>query len=414
MNLDSYILAEDRLVTQTLRRYPRLESFVHFYNGDRYEELYGERRNNVVPILATYLLPGLLAYHNFITRSHNLLELQEQRGSSLRNLFRCSREDIRNWLNQLFYEVNQVIPAISPMPPGSRLDIRPQLQLKQSLAQRMQRTQRRRNSPVAYFWTTVNMFYKNTQENQVLLIPDPQNLMQLIPFSREQLLRLETVVKSRLERFCIRHKAINVMPQEAPIPGQFSRVEPEPVRTTRIAVRDFGDSEEVDAPEDIGYSACDLAEEFNFPANAKEIIAKDLFIHSMALESWENMTYYSTDTNRLEYLPYSISVCRFITEAYQQLFTAVHAGNTQQETLRVLLGISFNFYISNVHVFLRGIYQAENQQGETQLTESATIILEGLRKLRTQNPLRLITPRGSNIWQKSICEQFTRNGKRFY
>ncbi|MCP3967637.1 MAG: hypothetical protein GY750_12150 [Lentisphaerae bacterium] len=409
MNLDTLILENDQLVKQTVRKYQRLQTFVHFYLNGRFEDLYGEHRNNVVSVMASYLLPRLLAYNNYIRREHNFRAYAEPRRGRFSGIFSFNQEGIKEWLSQLFSDISQVIPEIRPIPPGSRPDIRPQMQLKEAIGNRLTRCRQRRNSPSLYFWETVNCYYKNQPPHLENAMPNPQNLMQLIPYSREEALRLETLVKSKLERFCIRNRVINAMHQEPPVPNQFTRCQPAPVRTTSVSAQALDDSEEVDAPEDLGYSATDFAEEFNFSAEAKKIIAQDLFVYSMALESWENMTYISADTKELESLPYPVTVSRFITEAYQQLFNTIHAGNTQEGTINIVLGISFNFYVSNVHIFTKGIYSAENQ-----MTESATIILEGLRRLRQRNRAGLITPRGSNIWQRSICEQFCRSGKTFY
>ncbi len=392
-----HLLLEDNLVKTAIRKRPKLNRHVQYFLNNGHRQLIGEHGSNCIYTLNSALVPALLAYDNCLSRNGDLFSSGISPHSKKRCFFvrKTSYNDIGIAFNFICGLIEKAISDLQigvdsiSIPEENKVD-----RLLYAIVKEYGTSALRRNrSDLASFWVLASCYYKNTPDFSQPLMPTADNLLQVIPFDVNEVKRLEALAKNRLDRFCTRHKVINAMGQDNTKKEESGGLENSVFYTN---------------PE-ITYNTLQFATKCNFPDAAKDELARDLYSFSLSIESWENLLYFSSETHVLEYLPRNIAYYYTIVKIYEIIFRIINSGEVEVELLTESINHCFNFYMSSIHLFLPSIYERDGN-----ITESAEYLLAGFRAYKRNSPLRLISQRGSNIWQRGIAGDARRIGKKFW
>ncbi|UDQ96939.1 hypothetical protein AAEX28_07760 [Lentisphaerota bacterium WC36G] len=390
------LLKNDPVVKNSVNRTKNLRHHVSRLLEARHDELFGPGATNTTSALSSYFLPALQAYYTLASRNGDLLPIvQSETKRGLRALRQSPSTNFSHCFKQLCKEIDKVIPELESelvcrsVAPGQSKDT-----LKNYVQRRALQVAKRDSQNLSNFWVLASLYYKHEKTAGITFIPNPNNLFQVVPLSVESLKLLETHCKDMLEDFCIKHQAVNSATQEAVTQGG-----------GRYGLRDSAYLTQVNGE----LYPIPFASKMNFQSEVKNELARDLLAFSFKLESWEALVYFDSSTRLLEYVPCEIAACYFIVQSYKTLLKLVNAGEDDPKELAFHADGSFNFYIANIHNFMRSIYDSSGT-----VTENAEYLLAGFRRFKHNSPKSLVSPRGSNIFQDATSADSRRRGKKFY
>ena len=407
------LLIDNNAIRNSVSRYAKLHAHVTYYLNNGHRKLAGKQGSNCVSELSSFLLPALLTYQTYTSGNCDVLPVsgaaRGRRGGGIGFLRRSIESKAQGYFKKNCELIEKYIP---PLRTGidslewSGDDSHSQ-QMKAEVKRLAVDSLRRHPNDLSTYWVLASCYYKELPDLPHPMMPSADNPRQLIPFDPAEVQRLEALTKEGLNNFCERNRGVNTTPQQ--IQGKTGRLDVsycEPLAARRQA--DF-EATVYYTNQALGYNPMMFAENILLPEEAKDEIARDLYAYSLNIESWESLIYFNPESRFLDYLPRNMSYYLTIVRTYDTVLKMVRAGEDDVEILGEPINISFKLYMSNVHYFLPSIY---TRQGE--ITENAEYLLAGLRKFKHNSPVRLISSRGGNMWQKEICAIYKRPGKEFY
>ena len=398
MNLVVSLLLDDKVVINAIKKRPKLYRHVHYFLNNGYRHLYGSNSSNCLYVIASGLLPALLAYENITKNIGDLFDSTSSPHGKRRRLVLRKNEytDIKSAFDFMCALIERYIPDL--LVGNDSLDIQERDKIDKRLyaiVQEYAKSALKRNrGHLNSFWVYASFYYKHPPDFELPLIPSADNPLQLIPFTVADINRLDNLLLDMLDSFCRKNRVINALLQN--VENEDSKVDE--FEGSFYYTKDL-----------VHYSPLDFAEKCKFPDVAKDELVRDPFAYSLNIESWENLLYFNTKSHVLEYIPRRMAYYLAIVKIYYRVFDLVRQGEDDLDLLGDSLKLGLKFYISNVHLFLPCIYERNGQ-----ITENAEYLLSGFRAFKRNSPSRLISRRGKNIWQDSISAGMRRRGREFW
>ena len=393
------ILFRDPTVKVAVTRFQKLKTHINYYANSGYKKLSGRRGSNCVYVMAHYVLPALLTYQNVKQNTGDLFG----GASATKRLFLGRKKNptvnIASNFIALCKEIERFIPELqfNVDSSGFSLTDRGGRQLSEVIKEKAQMAIGKKSSNSGYFWVVASCYYKELPEFGTPMMPNTDNPLQLTPYSIPELIRLEIILKDKLNNFCERNKSINSVVQQT-----------EGKPTSRDLENPF-EKTLFYTTQSPSYTCIGFAEKAHYPNDALDEMARDLFAYSMQIESWETLLYRNQDSRCLEYIPYDIACCYTVIVTYGTIFQMLRLDESAEDFFSESLAINFKLYLSNIHPFLRSVY---NHDGS--ITETGEYILAGFRGFKRNSIARLVTPRGVNVWQDGAIGNNRRPGKNYY
>ena len=167
--------------------------------------------------------------------------------------------------------------------------------------------------------------------------------------------------------------------------------------------------EETNVPIENLYTSLRFVFEENLPEDQQNAVIRNLSNYSMGLEFFENISYYNEEENTFMLMPEKEICAWYFLESYDLLIRNIDVQGQQEDLIQNMFQMSMSKYISNVFLFLRGVYDINGR-----LTESAQVIINYIARKKRTSPQRTLTSRGINLWQPAMCAKYCRGGHRFY
>ena len=349
------ILVYDDLIKHTVSRHHNVHIFVEAFLN-RSEDSLHETFPAVLPFVNKFLTPALLAYNDYTTRR----DIFYEPGKFSR--FRHRNTDIENKLNDIF----GILELLAPLPRSNGQCLAAKSRtLKNLLHKKIQQFSRTNTLHNHSFWNLCCIYYGIETRKFTKLIPSACTEFYLVPYTRERALKTEVFLRNCLERFGKKYERGNAVVQKTPPEG------------TPVTIPPAQFARNLDArPEVI------------------ESLAKDPLLYSMGIESCEQLIYFDPDRVRFYFLPKIVSETLEILNIYKNFFNILRSGEYDDNFISEMLMPQMQFFISNVHIFLRGLYDEIGR-----LTENGHHILNLINMFKANKRDQLIGNRGGNMWQ---------------